>query len=61
MERETVDRGDAFEFGKPSLSRRIPRDVGGRAVRASPQVLQLFCFLELDRPSRGIHSLTVHH
>ena len=48
-----------LQFGKPSLSRRIPRDVGIRSVRASPQALQLVRFLELDRPPRGIHALIV--
>ena len=48
-----------FQFGKPSLSRRIPRDVGIRSVRASSQALQLVRFLELDRPPRGIHALIV--
>ena len=30
-----------LQFGEPSLSRRIPRDVGIRSVRAPPQALQL--------------------
>ena len=45
-----------LQFGKSSLSRRIPRDVGIRSVRASSQALQLVRFLEVGRPSRRIHA-----
>ena len=43
-----------LQFGKPSLSRRIPRDVGIRSVRASSQALQLVRFLEA-RPTPAGH------
>jgi hypothetical protein len=48
-----------FQFGEPSLSRGIRRDVGIRSVCASSQKLQLVRFLELDRPPRGILVLVV--
>ena len=49
-----------LQFGKPSLSRQIPRDVAIPSVRASPQALQLASIYTLYRPQRVIHALIVH-